>query len=199
MVGKRMPQAARREQLLGAAFAVACRDGVRNLTVRAVAAEARVSHGLVLFHFGRKDRLVRDLLGWLIEATAVLNVSDDIARFPRVVDRFDALLHQEMTRLSHQPEHIRLFLEYWAMGAQHAGIRRRISAELARYRAAFRTVLVGLPGGERAAASGITSEGLAAVAVSWIHGCAVQAMIDPEHFDTDAYLAALRGIVSQLV
>jgi hypothetical protein len=34
--------------------------------------------------------------------------------------------------------------------------------------------------------------------VSWIHGCAVQAMIDPEHFEIDEYLAAVRGVVGQL-
>jgi len=39
----------------------------------------------------------------------------------------------------------------------------------------------------------VTVDGLAAVAVSWIHGCAVQAMIDPGHFDTDEYLAAVRA------
>jgi hypothetical protein len=39
---------------------------------------------------------------------------------------------------------------------------------------------------------------LAAVAVSWIQGCAVQAMIDPKHFDSDEYLAAVRGILGQL-
>jgi hypothetical protein len=36
------------------------------------------------------------------------------------------------------------------------------------------------------------------VAVSWIHGCAVQAMIDPAQFDSEQYLAAMRGIVGQL-
>jgi hypothetical protein len=46
--------------------------------------------------------------------------------------------------------------------------------------------------------AGVTADGLAAVAVSWIHGCAVQAMIDPGHFDTDEYLAAVRGMVGQL-
>jgi hypothetical protein len=43
-----------------------------------------------------------------------------------------------------------------------------------------------------------TADGLAAVAVSWIHGCAVQAMIDPAHFDTDEYLAAVRGMIGRL-
>lgn len=199
MAGKRMPEDDRRQQLLEAAFTVACREGIGGMTVRAVAAEAEVSHGLVLHYFGRKDRLVRELLDWLVETTAVLRVSEDLARFPRAVDRLHALLQQEMTRLSHQPEHTRLFLEFWALGAQHDGIRTRISAELERYRRAFRKIMEKLLRAEPATFGGVTADGLAAVAVSWIHGCAVQAMIDPEHFDTDEYLAAVRGVIGRLV
>jgi hypothetical protein len=39
---------------------------------------------------------------------------------------------------------------------------------------------------------------LAAVVVGWIHGCVVQAMIDPEHFDLSQYLTAVRGMIGQL-
>ena len=42
------------------------------------------------------------------------------------------------------------------------------------------------------------AEALAGVAVSWIQGGVVQTMNDPETFDTDAYLAAVRGMVAQL-
>ena len=35
------------------------------------------------------------------------------------------------------------------------------------------------------------------MAVSWIHGCAVQAMIDPEHFDIEEYLVAVQGILGR--
>jgi hypothetical protein len=41
----------------------------------------------------------------------------------------------------------------------------------------------------------VTPEGLTAVAVSFINGCAVQAMIDPDHFDVEEYLAAVQGIL----
>jgi TetR/AcrR family transcriptional regulator, transcriptional repressor of bet genes len=198
MPGKRATEGERREQILRAAFEVASRDGIGSLTIRAVAAEARVSHALVLFHFQRKERLVHALLDWLIEATSVLHVSEDVARFPRALDRLDALLQQEMARLSHQPRHIRLFFDYWALGARHEAIRLRMGAELKRYRAAFRAIMAELLLAEPAAFSGATADGLAALAVSWIHGCAVQAMIDPEHFDTDEYLAAVRGVVGQL-
>lgn len=198
MAGKRASGEVRREQILQAAFEVAAREGVANLTVRAVAVEAEISHALVLFHFGRKDELVHELLEWLIATTSVLEFSEDIARFPRAIDRLHALLQQEMERLSHQTRHVRLFFEYWALGARRESIRTRISGELERYRAAFQTITGELILAEPATFSGVTAEGLAAVAVSWIHGCAVQATIDPKHFDTDAYFAAVRGIIGQL-
>jgi AcrR family transcriptional regulator len=195
---KRIPEHLRREQILQAAFAVACREGIGGLTVRGVALEAGISHTLVLFHFGRKKRLVLELLDWLIAGTAVLHISEDVASFPHARDRLHALLHQEMARLAHQPEHTRLFLEYWALGARHGEIRSRISAELERYRTAFRAIMEELMLSEPSAFVTATADGLAAVAVSWIHGCAVQATIDPGHFDSDEYLAAVRGMIGQL-
>lgn len=198
MAGRREPEDVRREQILRAAFQVATRHGIGRLTVRGVAGEAGVSHALVLFHFQRKDRLVEALLDWLLATTSVLEVSEDIAHFPRALDRLHALLQQEMSRLSHEPEHTRLFLEYWAYGARHAAIRARISTELERYRSAFRGIMEEILLAEPAAFSGVTADGLSAVAVSWIHGCAVQAMVDPEHFNVDEYLAAVRRMVGQL-
>ena len=198
MARKRAPEDVRREQILRGAFEVASRAGIGGLTIRAVAAEADVSHALVVHYFERKDRLIYALLDWLIETTSVLHVSDDVARFPRALDRLHALLQQEMARLSHQPRHTRLFFEFWALGARHEEIRLRISAELERYRAAFRTIMEELLQAEPARFAGATADGMAAMAVSWIHGCAVQAMIDPVRFDTDEYLAAVRGMVGQL-
>jgi TetR/AcrR family transcriptional regulator, transcriptional repressor of bet genes len=192
---RRIPETERREQILQAAFEVACRSGVGGLTVRAVAAEAAVSHALVLFHFRTRERLVHELLDWLIASTAVLHISEDIASFPHARDRLHAVLQQEMARLSHQPEHTRLFLEFWALGVRDAAIRDRISAELARYRQAFRSIMEELLESEPGRADAGTADGLAAVAVSWIHGCAVQSMIDPAAFDADGYLAAVRGMI----
>jgi AcrR family transcriptional regulator len=198
MPGKRASEEERREQILRAAFEVAAREGIGSLTIRAVAAEARVSHALVIFHFRSRERLVHDLLEWLIEATSVLHVPEEVARLPDALDRLHALLQQEMGRLSHQPRHVRLFFDYWALGARQEAVRARMSAELERYRAAFRDIMAELLLAEPSAFSGATADGLAAMAVSWIHGCAVQAMIDPEHFDTDEYLAAVRGIAGRL-
>lgn len=47
-----------RDALLDAAERVIARDGFRGLTYRSVAAEAGVTHGLVSYHFGSRDRLI---------------------------------------------------------------------------------------------------------------------------------------------
>jgi AcrR family transcriptional regulator len=195
MPGRKASEAIRREQILTAAYEVASRKGIDGLTVRAVAARAKLSHGLVLFHFKRKDQLVNALLDRVLATSLKLHMSEDVARIPHALDRLHALLQQEMDRLSSEPRRTRLFFEYWALGTRHSAMRAKISAELDRYRAAFRATAEDILQAEPARFTGVTSDGLAAVAVSFINGCAVQAMIDPEHFDIDEYLAAVQGII----
>ncbi len=55
---KRLPIAERREQLIAAAITVASREGIDAATVRAVAAEAGVSLGVVHYCFQDKDELL---------------------------------------------------------------------------------------------------------------------------------------------
>jgi hypothetical protein len=70
--------------------------------------------------------------------------------------------------------------------------------ELVRYRDAFRPMAAEVLRAEPDRFVSVTADGLAAVAVSFIKGCAVQSMIDPERFDIDEYLAATQGLVGQL-
>jgi len=67
----RMPVAERREQLVEAALAVASRDGIEAATVRAVAAEAGVSLGVVHYCFQDKDELLRAMAHAITERNAV--------------------------------------------------------------------------------------------------------------------------------
>lgn len=55
----RLPVAERREQLIDAAIRVATRDGIDAATVRAIAAEAGVSLGVVHYCFRDKDEILR--------------------------------------------------------------------------------------------------------------------------------------------
>jgi AcrR family transcriptional regulator len=197
MPGERASEDVRRGQILRASFEVAAREGVGGLTLRAVAAEAKLSHSLVVFYFQRKERLVLELLEWLIASTA-MRVPDEIARIPCAVDRLHALLEHELARVASQPKHTRLFFEYWARGTQDRVVGDRISAELERRRGEFRAIMQELLRADPAAFPGATADGMAAVAVSWLHGCAVQGMVAPGRFDVDDYLASVRGFTGRL-
>jgi TetR/AcrR family transcriptional regulator, transcriptional repressor of bet genes len=197
MANARAPDMQRRDQILRAAYEVACRAGIAGLTVRAVAAEAKVSHALVLFHFGRKERLVHEVLDELLEGAALLHLSEDIRRFPHARDRLHGMLQQEMERVSRQPDQVRLFLEYWILGARQPAIRTRLVEQLERYRTELRGIMAELLQADPTLFAGATADGMAAVALSWIHGCAVQALLDPESFDPEQYLAAVRVMIAR--
>lgn len=198
MPGHRATEAERREQILKAAYDVALRRGIDGLTVRAVAARARLSHGLVLFHFKRKDQLGLALLDRVLAATVSIQIPDGIRAMPNPRKRLEALFQHEMRRLSEEPRRTRLLLEYWARGAHNAVIRAKISAGLESYRAGFRRIAEEvLPNGGGRAGPG-TPAGVAAAAVSLIIGFPVQAMIDPEHFDIREYFATAQEILGQL-
>jgi len=174
---------------------VAAVHGLVGLTVRRVATRAGVSTGLVLFHFRTKDKLTIALLDWLLETTTVLHVSPEIARIASPSERLLALVQQEMDRLSSEPKRILLFFDFWARGIRHAAIRTKMRRELARYRMAFRPMAEEVLESSPARFGATTPEALAAVAVSFIKGCAVQSMIDSGRFDLAGYLAATRGLV----
>jgi TetR/AcrR family transcriptional regulator, transcriptional repressor of bet genes len=186
MPGQKAPEEHRRKDILRAAHDVATRHGVEALTVRAVAERATVSHGTVLFHFTRRDELIASLLDSVLEATTVLRVPKEVERLTRPIERLRALLRAEMERLSADPRHFRLFLEYWALGVRNAGIRRKVSAALDSYRDAFRTV-----------AEEVTPD-VAGVTVSLIHGCALQAVIDPKAFSVQQHFDAAARMLDGL-
>jgi AcrR family transcriptional regulator len=77
----------RRRQLLDAAIAVIRRDGAQALTLDAVAAEAGVSKGGVLYHFGSKRALIDGLVErWLDDFEDRIDGPDFAAAYVRACD-----------------------------------------------------------------------------------------------------------------
>jgi AcrR family transcriptional regulator len=77
----------RREALLDAAVAVIRRDGARALTLDAVAAEAGVSKGGLLYHFASKRALVDGLLErWLDDFEVRIGADGFAAAYVRACD-----------------------------------------------------------------------------------------------------------------
>ena len=197
MPGTRAPEAERRQQIILAAYEVAAQEGLDGTTVLQVAAAANLSPGLVLFHFKSKRGLLLELLSWLVATTTVLPVGGEIERLSSPHDQLVALLRQEIHRLSSEPLRMRLMFDFWTEGIRDDAIREILQHEFDRYREAFRPIAKAVLEAEPARFPGVTPEGLAAVGVSFIKGCAVQSMVDPEHFDIDEYLTAAEGLMAR--
>ncbi len=194
----RETEATRREQILQAAYEVALRRGIDGLTVRAVAARARLSHSLVLFHFKRKDQLGLALLDRVLAGTLSLTVPNEIRTLHQASARLQALFRQELQRMSEEPRRLRLLLEFWARGGHNAVIRQKIGAALENYRTGFDDFGGEASGGARGRSDKAVPAGVAAVAVSLIIGYPVQAMIDPDRVGAEEYLGSLRIALGQL-
>jgi AcrR family transcriptional regulator len=200
MPGKKASEEARREDILRAAYDVAARQGLEALTLRAVAARADVSHGTVVFYFKRKRELVVSLVDRVLYATAVLRIPDELAQIARPSERMHAVLRMEMDRLSTDPRHFRLLLDYWTIGVRNAAVRQKIRVALEQYRDGFSDLAdatvsaefkpIRRRGSRDDNGRPETVKGVAAVAVSLIHGCALQSVIDPKGFDVEQHFAA---------
>ena len=208
MPGRKAPEEHRRKDILRAAYDVALRHGIEALTVRAVAARAAVSHGTVLFHFNSRDELVAALLDTVLDATTVLRIPSDGEHLTSSAERMRTLLRAEMERLSRDPRQFRLFLEYWALGVRNAMIRRRVRSALDGYRRAFHVLSEAVAreerrtrrrtGAPRRTIPHPATDGLGAVAVSLVHGCALQAVIDPKNFGVMQHFEAASGLLDGL-
>src|SRR5688500_20321603 len=108
MPGQKAAEATRREQILKAAHDVALRRGIDGLTVRAVAARARLSHGLVLFHFKRKEQLGLALLDRVLGTTVSLMVPDRLTAIANPRERPQALFGHQAPRLVAEPRRTRV-------------------------------------------------------------------------------------------
>lgn len=199
MPGTKASEAIRREQILDAAYHVAAKHGLQGMRIQEVAARAGVSHGLVLFYFKSKRGLLLALLDWLLTTTTVLHLSANVHCQPTPSARLLALLRQEMDRLASEPQRIRLTFDFWTAGIRDAEIRSRIRTEFERYRLAFHPLAAAVIAGDPARFGGVTAEGLAAVSVSVIKGCAVQAMIDRQHFDLRQFLTAAERLMQPML
>lgn len=193
MPGRKVPQPQRRGQLIAAAYRVAVRDGLDQLTARRVAAEAGASPGLVFFHFGSMDGLSAALLDQLLEAALDAAVTPAVAALPTALQRLRELVRIEIEGLPEQAGPSELFFAYWFVSRDSA-YRDRITAALDRYTAVFVPVCADVLT-ELGSPAGATADGLAGVVVALVEGAAVQALRSDAPFRPQAYLAALDALL----
>ena len=198
MPGPRASEAERKDQILQAALRAAATEGLESVSTRKVAAEAGLSHGLVFFHFRTRRALLVALLDWLLDEMATPAIGDEAPRLGSPLERLLVVLRREIARVLADRQRVELFFAFWVMGLHEPDVRQRIRRALERYRAVFRPMAAELIASEPHRFAGTTAESIAAIVVSVVEGCAVQAVIAPEDLDPDQYVATATTLVSGL-
>jgi TetR/AcrR family transcriptional regulator, transcriptional repressor of bet genes len=194
--GRRAPEEERREAILRAAFAVAARERLGAVTARAVATEAGVSAGLVFFYFESVDKLLVELLDWLLANTLVAaDIPDRLAEVTDPGARMMLAIRRDVEWLPRQRERVELFFDYWVLGTRHPAIRRKIRRALNRYRDAFEPLARALVESDPERYGGMSAGGLASVAAGFVEGCALQVVMDPAEFDVERSMTTLAALV----
>jgi TetR/AcrR family transcriptional regulator, transcriptional repressor of bet genes len=165
---RKASEAERREQILAAAEVIASRLGLAGLTLRSVAAEAGLSHGSLLFHFGTKEELVQGLfartLSWFLEVQNEAS-STGLAGLLGVLDN-------EISAIGSMPDRAAVLLDFWLLSTRDEVIRRQLVDAVALYGTALAATLTA----DRDAPDSDT-RALADFAVSIVFGAALRRLI----------------------
>jgi len=119
--------AARRAELLDATRKVALARGLANTRVADVAAETRVSGGLIHYHFASKEALLTEMVRWAAGADIEL-AQQIVSGEGGAVARLDSLLQYWLPEEGGD-ENWTLWIDAWGAGLRDPGLAA-ISAEL---------------------------------------------------------------------
>lgn len=195
MPGRRESEEKRGEQILKAAYAVATRERLEGVTGRRVAEEAGLSSGLVFFHFENRDTLLLALLDWLLLGMR----KDEEAALAEIKapaeEMMFTVIEQRLRSLVRERQHVELFFDFWVMGTRNTAVRKRIREALDRYRDQLCTPAQWLITAHYERLREQSPLAIATVAVSFIEGCAIQAVIHPDRIDVPALVQTLRALV----
>ncbi len=197
MPGKKESEVVRREQIVQAAFRVATREGLEQLTIRLVAAEAGLSTGLVFFHFTSKETLLLALLDWLLDSLFEnWETPGDLPPVERLLTLLQLDLQDTYQGQGEQAAaRLELFFTYWAMAVRNPAINERIRHAIERSRQTFLPAVQAVIDSEPVRFRQVTPEGLVTVVLALAQGCAVQSLLSGHRIDVEQILRVIRALL----
>lgn len=190
MAGRVDVGAVRRAQIVEAATRVIARKGFHNATLAEVESEARISRGMMTYHFPTKDAMILAVFDSLIERlrgeTFGSSPADALTGRARIDhwigtvverssgDEIPSLLYAFLAQMAHREDYRERLASFYA------GLRDDLASDL---RAAH---CLGDP------------HDLAALLVAMVHGLAVQLAADPHGLEARPLAATFRSLVDSV-
>lgn len=195
MPGKKASEESRREQIVQAAFRVAMREGLEQMTIRQVAAEAGLSNGLVFFHFKSKEVLLLTLLDHLLAALfETWPVPENVSPARQLLSWFQSDL-QDLSQYEQGHDELQLFFSYWALAAHDSTIAERMRNALERSRQTLLPIAQAVIESEPGRFRHVTPEGLVTVVLAITQGSAMQSLLSNQRVDGEHILSVIRALL----
>lgn len=195
MPGKKASEESRREQIVQAAFRVAMREGLEQLTIRQVAAEAGLSNGLVFFHFQSKEVLLLTLLDYLLaELFEIWPIPENVSPARQLLSWFQSDL-QDLSQYEQGHDELQLFFSYWALAAHDPTIAERIKGAQERSRQMLLPIAQAVIESEPERFRHVTPEELVTVALAITQGSALQSLLSNQRVDGEHILSVIRALL----
>lgn len=194
MPGKKASEELRREQIVQAAFRVAMREGLEQLTIRLVAAEAGLSTGLVFFHFTSKETLLLALLDWLLDS---LFEPWEVSKHASPVEHLLALMQLDLQDLIQGEQgfaRLELFFAYWTLAVRDPVMNERIRYALERSRHVLLPAVQAVIESDPTRFQHVTPEGFVQVLTAIVQGCAMQSLLSGQRVDVEHILTVIRAL-----
>lgn len=174
-----------REALLDATLRVVARDGFDGLTYRAVGAESGTTHGLVSYHFGNREALIREA------ATRASRRAMESVALNAEVDRPEEFLPDLANAVEQDLESHMFQYEITLQSRRRPELGREMHQLYAEYWTMTQRAL------ERMGID--TSPALARVIFAAVDGIVVQHIVTGDAERTDEAMDTLRGLLRSMV
>ncbi len=190
---QRLPEEERQLQIVRAAARVSARLGLANLTVRAVATEAGISHGLVIHHFGSKEGLQKSLFDWLVAELLGPPASPD----PALSTEQQLLwtIQQHLAALRDKTSLVGLLLEFRMLARIKPCLREEVRRELDSVHHAYLPLTTGLVESHPDRFTGTDAVSLAKTIGYLLIGYEINRFSNPQGTDESDITATLQALL----
>jgi len=177
VIRQRLPENERREQILQAAARIGIHQGLINLTVRKVAEEAGVSHGLVVHHFQNKQGLQRALLRWV--TASLLSPPKPPEPGVPAAERLLLTMERQLRHVRDKSDLVGLLLEFRVLTRAQPELRSEVRRDMDTIYDIYAPLATALVAEDASALAGISGESLAKTIAYTLIGYEISLLIDP--------------------
>ncbi|MFE2039751.1 TetR/AcrR family transcriptional regulator [Streptomyces sp. NPDC059477] len=187
----------RRLQLISAASEVICRNGVDGARLKDIAEEAGVSLGLVQHYFRRREELISETIGSMLELTLATwrSVSE---REPDPVRRLFALLRFQVAGWAPFAKRWSFWIEFWSAANRDTALQGYARDVYERWQEPFSTAIdAGVRTGDFSPA--VPSERVSLILMSLADGTAIHVLMARDSLDEEGMFDLLIDMACRIL